>query len=107
MSHARAFPLSVTEIASCDATSAFMEGAVPSAASSAEPLARLCAAFLFPGFSPAFQLGLGENGDVEQLRARRPERCRKLPKPCGLEKQHGPRPPSKGPTHMLRSAARF
>jgi len=57
MSHARVFPLSVTEDASCDALSAFMEGAVPSASSSAEPLARLCAAFLFPGFSPVFQLG--------------------------------------------------
>lgn len=107
MSHARVFPLSVTDAASCDATSAFIEGAVPSAASSAEPLARLCAAFFFPVFSPPFGRTLRESGDVEQLRARRPVRCRKLHKPCGLAKQHGPRPPSKGPTHLLRSAARF
>ena len=63
---------------------------------------------VFPQF---FNWANGENGDVEQLRARRPERCRKLFKgsqvSLGFEEQHGPRPPSKGPTHWLRSAACF
>lgn len=44
------------------------------AASSAEPLARLCAAFFFPFFSLNLSTENGESGDVEQLRARRPER---------------------------------
>jgi hypothetical protein len=86
MHHAREFPLSVTRSPCGEPHLAmwpelFFGEAVPSAAPSAEPLARLCAAFFFLFFSLGLATKNRESGDVEQLRARRPERCRKLPSP--------------------------
>lgn len=116
MHHARAFPLSVTRVASCDAARAsfWRSRAFCSTVCGAprEALRR----FLVPRFSPAFEgwpkgktvtssnCELAAQSDVGSS-SLSPGSCFRISlREC---EQHGPKPPSKGPTHLLRSAACF